>query len=127
MSDNEQVLGAAYPAMQWPLVQGRTAMIVIDAQNDFLHTDGWYATHGIDISHMRRSIIPTAKLVAAAHERRIPVIWTQHGFKDASDAASSSRCARCSPKAVFALAVGVMLFLMGWAPRTMTGLYTRAG
>jgi ureidoacrylate peracid hydrolase len=86
MSDNEQVLGAAYPAMQWPLVQGRTAMIVIDAQNDFLHTDGWYATHGIDISHMRRSIIPIAKLVAAAHERRIPVIWTQHGFKDASDA-----------------------------------------
>ena len=66
MSDDEPILDLAYPAMQWPLVHGRTALIVIDAQNDFLHPEGWYASQGIDIEHMRRSIEPTAKLVAAA-------------------------------------------------------------
>ncbi|MFT5173287.1 MAG: ureidoacrylate peracid hydrolase [Gammaproteobacteria bacterium] len=85
MSDDQPILGLAYPAMQWPLVHGRTALIVIDAQNDFLHPEGWYASQGIDIEHMRRSIEPTAKLVAAARARRLPVIWTQHGFKDRSD------------------------------------------
>lgn len=85
MSDNKHVLATAYPAMQWPLVHGRTALIVIDAQNDFLHADGWYSAQGIDIKHMRRSIEPTIKLVAAARERHLPIIWTQHGFRDASD------------------------------------------
>lgn len=79
-------LGAAYPSMQWPLVAGRTALLVIDAQNDFLHPQGWYATHGVDIEHMRRSIEPTARLVAAARARRVPILWTQHGFRDANDA-----------------------------------------
>ena len=39
---------------RWELVRDRTALIVIDPQNDFLHEGGWYAQQGIDISHMRR-------------------------------------------------------------------------
>ena len=78
-------MNAAYPVMHWPLVHGRAASIVIDAQNDFLHPDSWYAAHGIDISHMRPCIAPTARLVAAARERHMPVIWIKFGFKHASD------------------------------------------
>ena len=50
----------------WRLVPGRTAVVVIDPQNDFLHPDGWYAMKGVDISHMRASIEPTKRLVSSA-------------------------------------------------------------
>lgn len=65
---------------------GRTALVVIDMQNDFLHPDGWYAKQGIDIAHMRASIEPTASLVREARTRGVPVIWTRHGFRDTRDA-----------------------------------------
>src|SRR5712692_1423344 len=55
-----------FAAARWDLVAGRTVLVVIDAQNDFLHEDGWYAQRGIDISHMRRTVEPTKELVAAA-------------------------------------------------------------
>lgn len=71
---------------RWDLVPGHTAIVVIDPQNDFLHPEGWYAKAGVDVSHMRRSIEPTRRLVAAARSKRIPVIWTRHGFRDGRDA-----------------------------------------
>lgn len=77
---------APFEAIRWDLVAGRTAVVVIDPQNDFLHPDGWYARSGIDISHMRRTIEPTRRLVEAARARRVPVIWTRHGFKGTEDA-----------------------------------------
>ena len=43
-----------FETVTWDLVPGRTVVVVIDPQNDFLHSDGWYAQKGIDISHMRR-------------------------------------------------------------------------
>jgi ureidoacrylate peracid hydrolase len=71
---------------RWKLVRDRTALIVIDPQNDFLHEEGWYAQHGIDISHMRRVIEPTKELVAEARRRGVPVVWTRHGYADAAEA-----------------------------------------
>ena len=71
---------------RWDLVPGRTALVVIDPQNDFLHADGWYAKSGVDITHMQRTIEPTRALVAAARAKGIPVIWTRHGFRDGRDA-----------------------------------------
>lgn len=73
------------------LQAGRTALVVIDAQNDFLHDEGWYAKQGIDIAHMQASIAPTAALVAAARSRNLPVIWTRHGFRDLRDAGMLAR------------------------------------
>ena len=75
-----------FETVSWELVPGRTAVVIIDAQNDFLHPDGWYARNGVDISHMRRSIEPVRQLVAAARARNVPVVWTRHGFRDARDA-----------------------------------------
>ena len=75
-----------YAVARWDLVPGRTALVVIDPQNDFLHDDGWYAKSGVDISHMQRTIEPIRALVTAARAKRIPVIWTRHGFRDARDA-----------------------------------------
>ena len=71
---------------RWDLAPARTALVVIDPQNDFLHSGGWYAKSGVDVSHMQRTIEPIRALVAAARQKRIPVIWTRHGFRDGRDA-----------------------------------------
>ncbi len=92
MANEEATGGASAPgtqpwaAVQWPLVAGRTALVVIDPQNDFLHDEGWYAASGVDVAHMQATIGPIRDLVAAAHERQVPVIWTRHGFRDGRDA-----------------------------------------
>ncbi len=87
MSDQETSKSVEpFALAHWNLVPGHTALVVIDPQNDFLHEKGWYATSGVDIAHMRRTIAPTRRLVEAARARRIPVIWTRHGFRDERDA-----------------------------------------
>lgn len=68
------------------LVPDRTALLHIDAQNDFLHHDGQYSTKQINIDHMRRVIEPTRKLVDASRRHNIPHIWTRHGTRSAVDA-----------------------------------------
>ena len=74
-----------FAPIAWDLVPGRTVLIVVDAQNDFLHPDGWYALRGVDIDHMRRCIEPIKELAAACRERDVPIIWTRHGFRDPAD------------------------------------------
>jgi nicotinamidase-related amidase len=75
-----------YELASWRLTPGRTAVVVIDMQNDFLSPDGWYAKSGVDISHMQAAIDPTRALVATAHQAGAPVIWTRHGFRNGVDA-----------------------------------------
>jgi ureidoacrylate peracid hydrolase len=74
-----------YSPVSWDLEPGRTALVLIDPQNDFLHPEGWYAQRGVDIAHMRRVIEPIKALVSEARRRGVPVIWTRHGFRDAAD------------------------------------------
>jgi ureidoacrylate peracid hydrolase len=73
-------------SVRWDLVPGRTALLLIDYQNDFLHEDGWYAASGIDISHLRRVIEPTRQLIDAARGEDVPLVWTRHGSRDERDA-----------------------------------------
>ena len=86
MGVGEDSYADPFSLAEWDLVPGRTAIVVIDPQNDFLHKDGWYARNGIDISHMQRIIEPTKELVKVARENRIPLIWTRHGTRDDTDA-----------------------------------------
>ena len=69
----------------WRLVPRRTVHVVIDDQNDFLHPQGWYATHDIDISHMQRVVEPTLRLNAECRRRGVPIIWTRHGSRGVAD------------------------------------------
>lgn len=75
-----------FTPVRWELVPGRTVLVLIDLQNDFLHPEGWYAERGIDITHMRRVIEPTARLLEAARGADVPVVWTRHGYRDVRDA-----------------------------------------
>ena len=75
-----------FAPVRWALAPGRTVLVLIDLQNDFLHPEGWYAQRGIDIAHMRRVIEPTARLLEAARGADVPVVWTRHGYRDVRDA-----------------------------------------
>ncbi len=82
----EQPATVPFAPTSWDLIPGHTALVLIDCQNDFLHADGWYATSGVDISHMQRVIEPTKQLVVAARSADVPLVWTRHGFRDERDA-----------------------------------------
>lgn len=83
---HEHSFTAPFAKTSWDLEPGRTVLVNIDPQNDFLHPEGWYVKSGVDISHMRRVIEPTKRLVAEARRRGVPVVWTRHGFRDERDA-----------------------------------------
>jgi nicotinamidase-related amidase len=57
----------------------RSAMIVVDMQNDFCHPDGWLAHIGIDIGPARRPIDPLRALLPALRAARVPVVWVNWG------------------------------------------------
>ena len=75
-----------YAEPDWSLVPGRTAIILIDLQNDVLSDEGVYAQNGVDITHMQRVIEPTHRLLEGARDKGVPVIWTKHGFRNQADA-----------------------------------------
>jgi ureidoacrylate peracid hydrolase len=63
------------------------AVIVIDMQNDFGTEGGMFHRAGIDISMIQRAVEPTRKVLVAAREIGIPVIYLKMGFNaDLSDA-----------------------------------------
>jgi ureidoacrylate peracid hydrolase len=59
----------------------RTALVVIDMQNDFCHPDGWFASRGVDISPLRRPIAPIVALAPAIRGAGGRVIWLNWGIR----------------------------------------------
>lgn len=57
----------------------RTAMIVIDMQNDFCHPYGWLASIGVDVAPARKPIAPLATLLPALRGAGVPVVWVNWG------------------------------------------------
>jgi nicotinamidase-related amidase len=57
----------------------RTAMLVIDMQNDFCHPDGWLAHIGVDVAPARRPIAPLTRVLPVLRSARVPVIWLNWG------------------------------------------------
>ena len=64
----------------------RTAIIVVDMQNDFGAKGGMFNHAGIDISGIQKVIAPTSKVLAAARHAGIKIIYLKMGFRsDLSD------------------------------------------
>jgi nicotinamidase-related amidase len=57
----------------------RTAILVIDMQNDFCHPDGWLAHIGVDVAPARAPIPVLAKALAALRGQGVPVLWVNWG------------------------------------------------
>jgi nicotinamidase-related amidase len=57
----------------------RTAIVVIDMQNDFCHPAGWLGHIGVDVTPARAPIAPLARLLPTLRGANIPVIWLNWG------------------------------------------------
>lgn len=59
----------------------RSALIVVDMQNDFCHPDGWFGQKGFDVRPMRRPIARIRDLLSGwrAHDGRI--VWLNWGVR----------------------------------------------
>jgi len=57
----------------------KTAILIIDMQNDFCHPDGWLAHIGVDVTPARQPIEPLNKLLPELREAGVPVIWVNWG------------------------------------------------
>jgi ureidoacrylate peracid hydrolase len=65
----------------------RTAVIVVDMQNDFGAKGGMFDRAGIDLSVIRSAIAPTARVLSAARKAGISIVYIKMGFRaDLSDA-----------------------------------------
>lgn len=63
------------------LVAKNTALVVIDLQQDFLSTTGYFARKGYDPSPLR-AILPTVnRLISAARKAGVTVIHTRQGYR----------------------------------------------
>lgn len=64
----------------------RAAVIVVDMQNDFGTTGGMFHRAGLDVSGIQAAVAPTARVVKAARQASIPVVYLKMGFRsDLSD------------------------------------------
>jgi ureidoacrylate peracid hydrolase len=64
----------------------RTAVIVVDMQNDFGSKGGMFDLAGIDISGIRKAIAPIAKVLISARHSGIKIVYLKMAFRpDLSD------------------------------------------
>ena len=59
----------------------RTAMVVVDMQNDFCHPRGWLAGIGVDVAPARTPIGPLQDLLPSLRTAGVPVIWVNWGSR----------------------------------------------
>ncbi len=57
----------------------RTAMIVIDMQNDFCAKGGWLDHIGVDVAPARQPIAPLNRLLPRLRKAKVPVVWVNWG------------------------------------------------
>ena len=68
------------------LIEGKTALIVIDMQRDFLLPGGFGESLGNDVDRLLKVVPPLATLIAAARSSGVMVIHTREGHEpDLSD------------------------------------------
>lgn len=58
---------------------GRTAMIVVDMQNDFCAKGGWVDHLGVDYTPDRKAIAPLQKLLPSLRDAGVKIIWLNWG------------------------------------------------
>jgi len=64
----------------------KTAVIVVDMQNDFGSKGGMFDRAGIDISGIQKVVGPTAKVLASARKAGVKIVYLKMGYKpDLSD------------------------------------------
>jgi nicotinamidase-related amidase len=57
----------------------RTAIIIVDMQNDFCHPEGWLAHIGVDVTPARTPIAPLQILLPGLRGHNVPIVWLNWG------------------------------------------------
>ncbi|MDB9519382.1 cysteine hydrolase family protein [Roseofilum reptotaenium CS-1145] len=57
----------------------KSALLVIDMQNDFCHPQGWLAHIGVDVAPARSPINPLNQLLPLLRTAQVPIIWLNWG------------------------------------------------
>ena len=84
----------AIPAtpFEYRLAPGRTALVVIDMQRDFVEPGGFGASLGNDVTQLHSAIAPIAALLAAWRSRDWPIVHTREAHRaDLSDCPPAKR------------------------------------
>jgi nicotinamidase-related amidase len=75
----------------------RTALIVIDMQNDFCSAGGWAAQSGPEYLQERAPIEPLRRLLPALRTAQVPIIWLNWGTRPDLLNMPSSQIHICKP------------------------------
>ena len=59
----------------------KTAIIIVDMQNDFCSPHGWIGSLGIDTSGAQALAEPINRVTAGAREMSVPIIWLNWGVR----------------------------------------------
>lgn len=59
----------------------KSALLIVDMQNDFCTEGGWMHSRGIDVSPNRKPIEPLKSLIGKCREADIPVVWVNWGVR----------------------------------------------
>lgn len=80
---------------------GKTAILVVDMQNDFGAKGGIFERAGIDISAIQRVVAPTRKVIEAGRAAGVKVVYLKMGFRpDLSDMGAEDAPTRVHHKAL---------------------------
>ena len=67
------------------LTQTRTALVLIDVQNEFCHDNGVFGKKGLDMSLVEKMMVHLTPLVEAARQNDVPVIFVQNIEDESTD------------------------------------------
>ena len=76
----ESLMTTAHSALDakphlFPLNPAKSAVLVVDMQNDFGAEGGMFARAGIDVSMIRKAVGPTARVLSVARRCGIQVVY----------------------------------------------------
>ena len=73
----------------------QTAVVVVDMQNDFCSNGGLFDCAGINISAVQKAVEPTRKVLSAAREAGVKIVYLKMGFRaDLSDLGDTDSVSR---------------------------------
>lgn len=64
------------------LDEERSALLIVDMQNDYIHPDGMFAARKFDLAGARRIIPPIAGAAAACRRAGVKVVYTQTNHRE---------------------------------------------
>jgi ureidoacrylate peracid hydrolase len=85
-SDNSDVVILDAKPAPISIETSKTAVLVVDMQNDFGSKGGMFDRAGLDISMIQATVLPTSRVLGASRNVGIPIVYLKMGFRpDLSD------------------------------------------